>query len=89
MINKFILSDFKINFTFLHIVNNKNMTKRLKLRNSLNRYDKFNKNFYDKVQKGFIKLSNKSRKNYLIINSNLDIKLNEKLVLKKLSELIK
>jgi len=89
MINKFILSDFKINFTFLHIVNNKNMTKRLKLRNSLNRYDKFNKNFYDKVQKGFIKLSNKSRKNYLIINSNLDIRLNEKLVLKKLSELIK
>ena len=89
MINKFILSDFKINFTFLHIVNNKNMIKRLKLRNSLNRYDKFNKNFYDKVQKGFIKLSNKSRKNYLIINSNLDIRLNEKLVLKKLSELIK
>ncbi len=89
MINKFILSDFKINFTFLHIVNNKNMIKRLKLRNSLNRYDKFNKNFYDKVQKGFIKLSNKNRKNYLIINSNLDIRLNEKLVLKKLSELIK
>ena len=89
MINKFILSDFKINFTFLHIVNNKNMIKRLKLRNSLNRYDKFNKNFYDKVQKGFIKLSNKNRKNYLIINSNLDIRLNEKLVLKRLSELIK
>ena len=89
MINKFILSDFEINFTFLHIVNNKNMIKRLKLRNSLNRYDKFNKNFYDKVQKGFIKLSNKNRKNYLIINSNLDIRLNEKLVLKRLSELIK
>ena len=89
MINKFILSDFKINFTFLHIVNNKNMIKRLKLRNSLNRYDKFNKNFYDKVQKGFIKLSNKNKKNYLIINSNLDIRLNEKLVLKRLSELIK
>ena len=89
IINKHMLSNFKVSFTFLNIVNHKNMVKRLKLRKSTNRYDNFKKNFYDKVQKGFIKLSNKNRKNYLIINSNLDIKLNEKLVLKKLSELIK
>ena len=89
IINKHMLSNFKVSFTFLNIVNHKNMIKRLKLRKSTNRYDNFKKNFYDKVQKGFIKLSNKNRKNYLIINSNLDIRLNEKLVLKKLSELIK
>ena len=89
IINKHMLSNFKVSFTFLNIVNHKNMVKRLKLRKSTNRYDNFKKNFYDKVQKGFIKLSNKNRKNYLIINSNLDIRLNEKLVLKKLSELIK
>ena len=29
------------------------MLKRLKMRKSLNRYDKFNKIFYNKVQKGF------------------------------------
>ena len=89
IINKHMLSNFKVSFTFLNIVNHKNMVKRLRLRKSTNRYDNFKKNFYDKVQKGFIKLSNKNRKNYLIINSNLDIRLNEKLVLKKLSELIK
>ena len=65
------------------------MTKRLKLRKSTNRYDDFKKNFYNKVQKGFIKLSNKNKKRYQIINSNLDIKLNEKLVLKKIEKLIK
>ena len=41
------------------------------------------------MQKGFIKLSNKNKKKYQIINSNLDIKLNEKLVLKKIEKLIR
>ena len=88
-INKYILSDFKVSFTFLNLVNHKNMLGRLKLRKSTNRYDNFKKNFYNKVQKGFIKLSNKNSKKYQIINSNLDIKLNEKLVLKKIEKLIK
>ena len=88
-INKHILSNFKVSFTFLNLVNHINMTKRLKLRKSTNRYDDFKKNFYNKVQKGFIKLSNKNKKRYQIINSNLDIKLNEKLVLKKIEKLIK
>ena len=88
-INKYILSDFKVSFTFLNIVNHKNMLKRLKLRKSTNRYDNFKKNFYNKVQKGFIKLSNKNKKKYQIINSNLDIKLNEKLILKRIEKLIK
>ena len=88
-INKFILSGFKIDFTFLNIVNHKNMIKRLKKRNSLNRYDNFNKNFYDKVQNGFIKLSKIKRNKYKIINSNLDIKVNEDLIIKQIKKLIK
>jgi len=88
-INKHILSNFKVSFTFLNLVNHKNMVKRLRLRKSTNRYDNFKKNFYNKVQKGFIKLSNKNKKKYQIIDSNLDIKLNEKLVLKKIEKLIK
>ena len=88
MINKFILSDFKINFTFLHIVNNKNMIKRLKLRNSLNRYDKFNKNFYNRVQNGFIKLSKTNKTKYEIINSNFEIKWNENLIIQKIKKII-
>ena len=88
-INKHILSNFKISFTFLNIVNHKNMVKRLSLRKSTNRYDNFKKNFYNKVQKGFIKLSTKNKKKYLIINSNLEIKKNEELILNQIKRLVK
>ena len=88
-INKNILSGFKINFTFLNIVNHKNMLKRLRSRKSLNRYDNFNKNFYNKVQNGFIKLSKINKTKYKIVNSNLDIKLNENLIIDKVKKLIK
>ena len=89
IINKHILSNFKISFTFLNIVNHKNMLKRLKLRKSTNRYDNFKKNFYNKVQKGFVKISNKNKKKYQIIDSNLNIELNERLVLERIKKLIK
>ena len=88
-INRAILSGFKVDFTFLNIVNNKNMIKRLKSRKSLNRYDNFKKNFYIKVQNGFIKISQKNKNRYKIINSNLDIKLNENLVIDTLRKIIK
>ena len=65
------------------------MLKRLKSRNSLNRYDNFNKKFYDKVQNGFIKLSKKNKNKYQIIDSNLDIKQNENLIIDKINKIIK
>ena len=88
-INKSILSNFKISFTFLNLVNQKNMLKRLKARNHLNRYDSFDKNFYNKVQNGFIKLSKKNMSKYQIVDSNLDIKVNENLIINKIMKLIK
>jgi len=88
IINKHILKDFKIDFTFLNIVNKKNMIQRLKLRKSLNRYDKFNQNFYQKVQEGFLKLSKKNKSKYEIINSNLDIDINKSLIIKRINKLI-
>ena len=45
--------------------------------------------FYTKVQKGFIKLSNTNKKKYQLINSNLDIKENEHLILSIIDKLIK
>ncbi len=69
IVNNYIIGNFKPNLTFLSIVNNSNMKKRLKLRNNINKYDKFNYTFYNKVQKGFLKLSNK-KKNYIILDSN-------------------
>jgi len=88
-INDHLLDGLKVDFTFLNIVNNINMNKRLKKRKKLNRYDTFDKKFYKKVQNGFLKLSKKNKKKYLIINSNLEIKENKTKILKKINELIK
>ena len=87
-INDFLLKDIKVNFTFLNTVNLKNMNLRLRKRKILNRYDKFNNNFYNKVQKGFISILKRNPKKYMKINSNLDIKYNEKIILDKINDLI-
>ena len=88
-LNKYLLKNIKVSFTFLNIVNKKNLQKRLKLRKSLNRYDKFKMSFYNKVQNGFLKLLKKQKNKYQLINSNLDIGKNEKLILNKIDRLIK
>ncbi len=87
-INQYLLKDFKVDFTFLNIVNKKNMVKRLKLRKTLNRYDKFNNAFYQNVQKGFLRLSKNKKNKYLLIDSNLDINKNKLLIINKVSKLI-
>ena len=88
-LNKYLLKNIRVSFTFLNIVNQKNLQKRLKQRKSLNRYDKFKMSFYNKVQKGFLNLSKKQKNKYQLINSNLDINNNEKLILDKIDRLIK
>ena len=88
-LNKYLLKNIKVSFTFLNIVNKKNLQKRLKQRKSLNRYDKFKMSFYNKVQNGFLKLLKKKKNKYQLINSNLDIKKNEELILNKIDRLIK
>ena len=87
-INNFFLKKISIDFTFLNIVSMNNLKKRLKTRKNLNKYDKFNTQFYNKVQRGFIRLS-KTNNKYLIVNSNNNIKENEKIILSKLKSLIK
>ena len=87
-INNFLLKDIKIDFTFLNLVNQKNMRERLKKRKSLNRYDRFKDIFYKKVQLGFLKIFKKNPKKYLMINSNLDINNNKKIILNKINKLI-
>ena len=88
-LNKYLLKNIKVNFTFLNIVNKKNLQERLKLRKSLNRYDKFKMSFYNKVQNGFLKLSKGQKNKYQLINSNLKIHKNEKLILNRIDKLIK
>jgi len=88
-LNKFLLKNINVDFTFLNLVSKKNLYSRLKRRKTLNRYDRFNMSFYNKVQNGFIKLSNLKKKKYKVINSNLEIKKNEKLILNQIDKLIK
>ena len=89
LIHKFLLKNFKPDFTFLNIVNTKNMNKRLKERKKLNRYDQFKSKFYKKIQNGYLKIFKKKKNRYLIIDSNLDIKTNKKIIIDKINEIIK
>ncbi len=86
-LNKFILKGIKPDFTFLNIVNMKNLKLRLKKRSKKNRYDNFNLSFYNKVQKGFIKIS-KNKKKYMIINSNNNINENKEIIIKKINSIL-
>tara|TARA_B100000579_G_scaffold404870_1_gene390055 strand:+ start:455 stop:1066 length:612 start_codon:yes stop_codon:yes gene_type:complete len=83
MLNKFILKNLKPSFTFLNTVNMKNLKSRINKRSNKNRYDKFDIKFYQKVQKGYLKLS-KNKKKYMIINSNNEINENKKIIIKKI-----
>ena len=87
-INDYLLKNINIDFTFLNVVSKENMKKRLMKRKNLNRYDKFSSSFYEKVQKGYIKIFKTNPKRYMKIDSNLDIEHNEKIILNKISDLI-
>ena len=88
--NNFLLGNFKPNFTFLSVVNKKNMLKRLKSRKNKNKYDNFNYDFYNKVQKGFLKIALKNKSKYLILDSNKDsLKNIENKIIKKINKILK
>ena len=88
LINNFLLKNFKPDFTFLNVVNFKNMKKRLRIRKKLNRYDMFNLKFYKKVQAGFVKIYKNKKNKFMIINSNLEINLNQDIIKKQIDKLI-
>jgi dTMP kinase len=87
-INKYLLKKIKINFTFLNIVNEKNLKKRLLKRKRLNRYDKFKHTFYKKVQKGFIHQAKLNSNKYLIVNSNIKIEDNKRIIINKINKIL-
>ena len=88
-LNRYILENLKVNFTFLNIVNKTNMIRRLNNRKKLNRYDKFDFDFYNNVQKGYLKISKINKRKYQIIDSNMDIKQNKEIVIRKIKKLLK
>ena len=86
--NNFILNNFKPDLTFLNIVNTKNMKTKLKNRKKINKYDKFNYSFYNKVQKGFLKIA-KGKSNYVILDSNIySIEDNKNIIINKIKKIL-
>ena len=85
-LNKIILKEIKPTFTFLNIVSMKNLKLRVSKRQK-NRYDNFNSHFYNKVQKGYLKIS-KNKKKYMIVNSNKNINFNIKIIKNKINNLL-
>ena len=64
-VHKHILGGIKPDLTFILKVKISKALLRLKKRKIKNRYDKFSKNFYIKVQNAFIKLAKKTKKDIL------------------------
>ena len=88
LINNYLLKRINVSFTFLHIVNKKNLKHRLLKRKVLNRYDKFKYSFYKKVQKGFVHRARLNKKKYLTINSNIEINKNKRIIINKINKIL-
>ena len=82
-VHKYILGNIKPDLTFLLKVNISKALQRLKKRKKKNRYDKFSKNFYIKVQNAFIKIAKKNKRRYFVIDNSKDSKETEKAILNK------
>ena len=82
-IHKFILGNIKPDLTFVLKVNISKALQRLKKRKKKNRYDKFSKNFYIKVQNAFIKIARKNAKRYCIVDNSEDSTKTESVILDK------
>tara|TARA_Y100000590_G_scaffold217547_1_gene246308 strand:- start:479 stop:1126 length:648 start_codon:yes stop_codon:yes gene_type:complete len=83
LIHNHILGNTKPDLTFVLKVNINKALHRLKKRKKKNRYDKFSKNFYVKVQKAFINIAKKNSRRYFIIDNSKDSKLVEQKILDK------
>jgi len=66
---QYILKDFKPNLTIVLKANFNTIIARIKKRKNNNKFDKLKKNFYKRVQNGYLELA-KKKKNYIIFDSS-------------------
>ena len=88
-INKEIMGTIKPDYTFLMYLNVNKSILRISNRKIINRYDKFKKTFYKKVQNGFLKISSKNKSKYMIINSSNKFETNRAIIFNQVKKLIK
>jgi len=87
-IHKYTLGNIKPDLTFILKVNINKALQRLKKRKKKNRYDKFSKKFYQKVQKAFMKIAKTNKKKYIILDTSKDIKDTESIIYNKIKRFI-
>ena len=87
-IHKFILGSIKPDLTFVLKVDISKALQRLKKRKKKNRYDKFSKNFYIKVQDSFIKIAKKNKKRYFIVDNSDDSIETENIIFNKFTQFL-
>ena len=83
-----ILQKIKPDITFILIVNINKAFSRMKKRKTSNRYDKFTKNFYSRVQDAFIKVGKKNKNRYIILDNTNDSNSVEKTIFKEIMKKI-
>jgi len=85
-VHKYILDGIKPDLTFILKVKITKALQRLKERKRKNRYDKFSKNFYNKVQNAFMKIAKKNEKRCFIVDNSNDSYEIENIILRKFIE---
>ena len=88
IIHKHILRSVKPDLTFILKVDINKAMKRIKKRKTKNRYDKFSKNFYAKVQNSFLKIARKNKKRYFVIDNSKDSPLIERVIFDKCNKIL-
>ena len=87
-IHKFVLGSIKPDLTFVLKINISKALRRLKKRKKKNRYDKFSKNFYTKVQNAFIKIAKKNTRRYCIVDNSEDSTKTETIIFDKFMQFL-
>ena len=83
LVHKKIFKDIKPDLTFILKVDYPKVLVRLRKRKNNNRYDKFPKKFYLKVQNAFIKISKTNKRRYILLDSSRDDNKLEKIIFDK------
>ena len=87
-IHDYILGSVKPDLTFILKLKLSKAFERINRRKK-NRYDKFSKIFYKKVQNAFIRISKQSKKRYVVLDTSNDTSKTEDRIYKKFLEKIK
>ena len=87
-VHKYILDGIRPDLTFVLKVNISKSLQRLKKRKKRNRYDKFSKNFYRKVQSAFIKIAKMNKRRYIILDTSKDTTDTEKIIFSRFKKIL-